>query len=193
MYFEEKNFLTEEECSVIESEIMSSNFPWYYQDYSTSDKFPFHSHVIIPRCQEDEINPVNSTIYNFFLNIIDRFREKHDMEKTPLLRACLNSSSSFDKYPHSDVHVDHHFSHKTIIVYLNDDFEGGDTILFGKYWCEGLNTNYRLESYDPEEFSELTRISPEKYKAVCFDGRIFHATEWVKNNKRRVIFIATFK
>ena len=193
MYYSETNFLTDEEKNRLDSEIMGNNFPWYYQTYSTSDKFPFHSHVVIPRCEDDEINDSNSTMYDFFLNIIDRFREKHGMEKTPLLRACLNSSNSFDNYPHSDIHVDHHFPHKTIIIYLNDDFEGGDTMLFSRYWVEGLQTNYRLESYNPEEFPELTRISAEKHKVVCFDGRIFHATEWTKNNKRRVIFIATFK
>ena len=114
MYYSETNFLTDEEKNKIESEIMENGFPWYYQNYSTSDKFPFYSHVVIPRCEEDEINDSNSTLYDFFLNIINRFREKHNMEKTPLLRACLNSSSSFDNYPHSDIHVDHHFAHKTM-------------------------------------------------------------------------------
>jgi hypothetical protein len=193
MYYSESNFLTEEETKVIDDEILSNTFPWYYQKYSTSDKFPFYSHVIVPRCEEDEINDVNSTIYNFFIKIVDRFREKNGLEKTPLLRACLNSSSSFEKYEHSDIHVDHHFSHKTIIIYLNDDFYGGDTLLFNRYYCEGLQTNYNLDSYNREEFDILTRIKAEKNKVACFDGRIYHATEWTKNNKRRVIFIATFK
>lgn len=193
MYYSENNFLTEEEKLVIDTEILSNTFPWYYQQYSTSNKFPFYSHVIVPRCEEDEINDVNSTIYNFFIKIVDRFREKNGLEKTPLLRACLNSSSSFENYEHSDIHVDHHFSHKTIIIYLNDDFDGGDTILFSRYYCEGLETNYNLDTYNKEEFDVLTRIKAEKNKVVCFDGRIYHATEWTKNNKRRVIFIATFK
>jgi hypothetical protein len=193
MYYSESNFLTEEETKVIDDEILANTFPWYYQKYSTSNKFPFYSHVIVPRCEEDEINDVNSTIYNFFIKIVDRFREKNGLEKTPLLRACLNSSSSFEKYEHSDIHVDHHFSHKTIIIYLNDDFDGGDTLLFNRYYCEGLQTNYNLDSYNKEEFDILTRIKAEKNKVACFDGRIYHATEWTKNNKRRVIFIATFK
>jgi len=193
MYFNETDFLTEEEKTRIDSEIMGNDFPWYYQNYSTSDKFPFYSHVVIPRCEDDEINNSNSTMYDFFLNIVDRFREKHGMEKTPLLRACLNSCSSFDKHPHSDIHVDHHFPHKTFIIYLNDDFDGGDTILFSRYWVEGLQTNYKLESYNPEEFPELVRIPAEKHKVVAFDGRIFHCNEWPKDSKRRVIFIATFK
>lgn len=193
MYLSEDNLLTTEEKNKIDSEIMGNDFPWYYQNYSTSDKFPFYSHVVIPRCEDDEINNSNSTMYDFFLNIVDRFREKHNMEKTPLLRACLNSCSSFDNYPHSDVHVDHHFAHKTLIIYLNDDFDGGDTILFSRYWVEGLQTNYKLESYNPEEFPELVRIPAQKHKVVCFDGKIFHSNAWPKDSKRRVIFIATFK
>jgi len=193
MYYSEKNFLTDEEVGIVDTEILSNTFPWYYQQYSTSNKFPFYSHVIVHRCEEDEINDINSTIYNFFIKIIDRFREKNGLEKTPLLRACLNSCSSFENYDHSDIHVDHQFSHKTIIVYLNDNFDGGDTLLFDRYYCEGLETNYNLDTYNKDEFNILTRIKAEKNKVVCFDGRIFHATEWTKNNKRRVIFIATFK
>jgi len=196
IYYNEPNFLTELELEKIDNEILSNNFPWYYQEYSTSDKFPFYSHVIVPRCEEDEINPVNSAAYDFFISIVDRFREKHNIEKTPLLRACLNSSSSdprSENYPHTDIHVDHHFSHKTFLIYLNDNFEDGSTILFDRYYCDDLKTNYNLDNYDKNEFNILTKIIPEKGKAVCFDGKIFHATEWTKNNKRRVIFIATFK
>ena len=50
MYYSESNFLTEEETKVIDDEILANTFPWYYQKYSTSNKFPFYSHVIVPRC-----------------------------------------------------------------------------------------------------------------------------------------------
>lgn len=196
MYYNEEDFLTEEESQLVDNEILSNNFPWYFQGYSTSNKFPFYSHVIVPRCEEDEINPSNSTLYDFFLPIIDRFREKHSMEKTPILRMCLNASSSDPRdiiYPHTDIHVDHHFSHKAVILYLNDDFEDGNTILFARYYCEGLETNYDLDKYNKEEFPILAQIQPKKNKLICFDGRIFHAAGWTKNNKRRVALITTFK
>ena len=52
MYLSEDNLLTTEEKNKIDSEIMGNDFPWYYQNYSTSDKFPFYSHVVIPRCED---------------------------------------------------------------------------------------------------------------------------------------------
>lgn len=195
LFIEEENFLTEAEMQVIEKEILSNKFPWFYQQESTSSKFPFFSHVIVPRYNAEEGGEptVNSEIYEFFMKILNRFRDKHYMDHTKIFRACLNTSLSETRYPHSDIHVDHHVSHKSVIIYLNDDYEGGDTLLFDRYYFDQLNVQYDLETTDLSQFNVMKRITPKKGKLVCFDGKIFHAAEWPKDNKRRVVCVITFE
>lgn len=195
LFLEVNNFLTNDEIEVVEKNILTPEFPWFYQERSTSDLFPFFSHVVNPRCndEENDIPISNSSLSHFVKPIVERFCEKHlGRPLKKLYRSAFNATYGWNlEYPFIEPHVDHFFDHYNLIIYLNDDFEGGDTLLFDKYLCEGLSeSHYSVDDYN--QVNILHSIKSEKYKALCFDGKLFHGLSNIKSGKRRVILVTTF-
>lgn len=195
LFLEVENFLTGDEIQVVENNILSPEFPWFYQERSSSDKFPFFSHVVHPRCnnEEDEIPITNSSLSHFVHPIVERFCQKYlGRPVNKIYRSALNLTYGWNsEYPFTEPHVDHKFDHYNLIVYLNDDFVGGDTLLFDKYLCEGVNQyNYSVEDYD--KLNVLHSIKSKKYKALCFDGKLFHGLGNIQSGKKRIILVTTF-
>lgn len=172
--------------SVIDSEILSNNFPWYWQDSSTSYKYPFFSHILVPRYDtvSEEIK-INSPLFSFFDDIRKSFCDIHNVPFTRYLRASLNLSFHFSS-DHSEPHIDHPIPHKTIIMYLNE-FSNGSTVIFNKKFDGEVST---IDG-DPPEI--LRKIEGKKGKISCFDGSYYHATEWPLEGQRRVICVMTFE
>jgi hypothetical protein len=167
-----ENFLTEDEIKFIESDVLLNTIPWFYEKSSTSEKFPFFSHIIIPRCQTpfDQV-VVNSPLHDFFTNIQKRFCDVAEIKIEKIYRQCLNLTfPSTEEY--GDVHTDHDFDHKNMIMYLNDDYDMGETILF-------------------RDLEIIKEIKPKKGKVICFDGKLPHTLRWIPKG-RRIIFVSTF-
>lgn len=57
----------------------------------------------------------------------------------------------------------------TLLIYLNDNFEGGDTIFYNEKW------------------EETQRIRPEKGKALLFDIDLWHRGDVLKSGEKRWI------
>ena len=198
LFHEAHNFLNEEELSVVDNYILTPHFPWYFQQQATSDLFPFHSHVIYSRdmnSDDGDYEPVsNSALSSWVTPIVKRYSEKYlNKPMTKIYRACLNSTQGWNlPHPFIEPHVDHMFDHVNLLVYLNDDVkEGGETILFDKYLCEGMDAcNYSVDDYDKVEV--MHSIKPEKGKALCFDGRLFHGVNNFRSDTRRVVLVVTF-
>jgi hypothetical protein len=171
---EVENFLLEKELSFIDSEILSHIIPWHYSKHSTSEKFPFFEHVIIPREQyESDITTITSPLHDFFTDIQKRFCEVCDIKMDKIYRQCLNLTFPCDESEHGDPHVDHTFPHKNIIFYLNDGYEMGETLFFD------------------EDDNIVREVTPKRGKVVCFDGSISHSVRWISRG-RRIIFVSTF-
>lgn len=169
-----ENFISKEEMMYIDSEILSHNIPWHYNRYSTSEKYPFFEHVIIPREENEwDIVKITSPLHNFFTNIQKRFCEICDIKLNKIYRQCLNLTFPCDETNHGDPHIDHTFPHKNIIFYLNDGYEMGETLFFDK------NSNI------------IGEVIPQKGKVLCFDGSIYHSVRWIPRG-RRIIFVSTF-
>ena len=198
LFHEKENFLTEEELQVVDNYILTADFPWYYQQHATSDLFPFHSHVIFARDMlggDEDYEPVsNSALSSWVTPIVKRYSEQYlDKPATSIFRACINSTHGWNlPYPFIEPHVDHKFDHMNLLIYLNDDVkEGGETLLFDKYLCEGMEKyNYTVNDYDQVQI--MHSIKPQKGKALCFDGRLFHGVNNFKSDTRRIVLVATF-
>ncbi|AIX17259.1 DNA endonuclease V [Synechococcus phage ACG-2014b] len=195
---EVENFLTEEELEVVNKSILSQDFSWYYQKESTVDLFPFFSHVIHPRMpeQDEEDSPVytNSPLHYFVTPIVERYCQSQlgrPMQK--IYRSSLNCTYGWNTpYPFTEPHIDHKFDHLNLIVYLNDDFEDGETLIFNKYFCEGMSEcMYSVDDYDKVKI--LQKITPKQGKVSCFDGKLYHGMNNLKSGRRRVILVVTFK
>lgn len=186
-------FLIEDDCGIsknvqeiIDNNLLSNEFPWYWQDSSTSYKYPFFSHILIPRHDgKTEEVKINSPLFAFFDDIRKSFCDIHNIPFARYLRASLNLSFYFSSQ-HSEPHVDHPFPHKTIIMYLND-FTNGSTVIFDKQFDGATPT---ITDNAPVI---LKKIQGKKGKITCFDGSYYHATEWPAEGQRRVICVITFE
>lgn len=196
LYYEIENFLTEEELEIVDNNILSNEFPWFYHQDSTSSRFPFFAHVIYSRINEESegASISNSSLSHFVNPIVKRFSEKYlHKENIVICRSALNCTIGWNnEYEYTEPHVDHKFNHLNLIVYLNDDYDSGETILFNRYLCESDKKYcYSVDEYD--ELQPIAKITPKKGKAVVFDGRIFHAMSNMNSNKKRVILVTTLK
>jgi hypothetical protein len=172
---------------IIDAEILSNSFPWYWQDSSTSYKYPFLSHIIIPRYDIDSDQPkINSPCFSLFDDIRKSFCDIHGIEFKRYLRISLNLSYHFTTN-NSEPHIDHPIPHKTIIMYLND-FTSGATVVFDKQY-DGTTSTFSNDVDIPI----LKKLEGKKGKISCFDGSYYHATEWPDEGQRRVICVMTFE
>jgi len=195
---EVENFLTEEELEVVNKTILSKEFPWYYQEESTVDLFPFFSHVINPRVPEndEEDAPLltNSPLHHFVTPIVERYCQKYfGRPLIKIYRSSLNCTYGWNTpYPFTEPHIDHKFEHNNLIVYFNDDFEDGETLIFDKYHVEGMKEcMYSVDDYDKVKIFQ--KITPKQGKVACFDGKLYHGMNNLKSGKRRVILVVTFR
>jgi hypothetical protein len=197
LFHEVDDFLTEEELGIVDNNIMSKDFPWYYHQDSTSTLFPFFSHVIYARntARDDDDYKVlsNSPMSHFMGPIVNRYCKKYlnkPVEK--IYRSCLNLSFGWNvPYTHMEPHVDHKFEHHNLLIYLNTVNQGGETIIFDKYYFEGMDTCFTINEYDKVE--SVASISAQRGKAVCFDGKLFHSINNFPTNDKRVVLVTTFK
>jgi hypothetical protein len=193
---ESENFFTEEELEFVDNEILSENIPWYYNKHSTSKKFPFFSHTIIPRREtiEEEMRII-SPLHDFFKQIQIRFCETHNIKITTFYRQCINLTFPNDNFEYGDAHVDHGYEHKMLLIYLNDNYEKGETLIFNKKnnYEEKLPLSFCLEKdkYFYENISIIKEINPKKGKVVCFNGNNYHTMRWIPQG-RRIIYVSSF-
>jgi hypothetical protein len=191
MFLIEDESLISEYCQqIIDNQIMGADFPWYYLNYSTSTKFPFLGHTLIPRSNDDAVTrePV-SNYYNFFYDIFNTACIIHGLKVDRILRASLNLSTHFSAFPYGDPHVDHMFPHYNMLMYLND-CTNGSTIIFKE------QTNGEISQHPVNEVNETMTIEkeiiPKKGKIVIFDGLHFHANRFCVESERRVVCVFTF-
>lgn len=183
-FLETKNILTDKEVEHINFEILSNNFPWYYEAVATTDKFQFFSHTLLVR----ESGEVNSTHFEFFENIFDRFVDIHKLKVKGITRAVLNLTNS-GSYKNGDPHVDHEFKHKVLMLYLNT-VEGNTIVYDKKYVNKKQFTTLPLEKIK-KPLKKIKEIKPECGKAVCWNGGYYHAAGFPKEG-RRVVAVITF-
>jgi hypothetical protein len=175
-YIEKENSICKKYQNIIEKEIMSNNFCWYYSDYTSSYKFPAFVHTLLKRPKDNLEQKINSNYYYMFLDILNSFCEINNLHYTKVYRAAINLSYYYnDLEKYQDPHTDHDFPHKVFLIYLNN-FNDGHTYLFEK------NNN---------KFDEKTIITSKKNKIVCFDGNIYHTAGFCKPGERRVVCVMT--
>ena len=168
---EDQTNLSQYEIDTIEDYILGNKLEWYYNQVSTSDKYPLFGHQVMKRSEVVGVpGEINSGIYDFFFNIFKKFADDHNVKVNTVYRCSLNSTM-YHPDPCGDYHVDHWFPHKNFIMYLTD-VKGGTIIMS-----------------ENREFTKV--VEPKKYKAVIFDG-LEHAQEFCNPGERRVVCVFTF-
>jgi len=175
----------ENQIKPIADEVFSSDFPWYYQPISTSYKFPFMSHTVVPRHEEDEELIINSKMFLPCVNIVEEFCSHKNIALNKILRIHFNMTFSFIDNKCTDAHVDYDFNHSVLIMYFTNN--NGKTILFDKVCTEGDSVFIKEQT-----LSVKKEITPEFGKIIAFNGRYFHAHEFCKAEDRRIVCVACF-
>ena len=188
------NVISNHYQNIIDAEILSgSNWPWFFNKISTTEKFPFFSHALIKRSKNEEVetNDANSQAFDFFKDILDTFCLINGIRYNRILRSSLNMSLPSSKYEYTDPHVDHHIPHVVVLMYLNDCNETGNTIIFEEKY-DGKTIDHPLDDVR----SDLTikqEIKPVKGRIVCFDGHNYHANRFCEEPNVRVICVFTIE
>ena len=169
-----KNFLSPEKADIIEKDLLSWNFDWYYYNTTVGeDAIPFKTKNTIDTPQFIHLLMMNhnndirkSTVFEGFKNIFDNIN--YDILSRAKCNLNLNVTG-YKKSSHQPIHRDEETKDfKSLIYYINDS--DGDTIFF----------NNKLK--------EIKRVKPEKNTAVLFDANILHCgCNPIKSGKRALI------
>lgn len=160
--------------------VLSDNFPWFYPT-TTYHEVEAHYHLLLSR---DFISPtIVSEYFHPFQQIFDKFCTENDIKVETLYGAALHQTLPSTKKAQK-FHVDFHFPHRVLIMYLTDDFEAGRTLI----------SNVLKTGEMPvvtTDILESEGVRAEKGKIICFDGMRYHAGEYPVGG-RRVVCIFTF-
>lgn len=92
---------------------------------------------------------------------------------TLIMGAVFQPGDAFGIHTDTGLFYDRALSEKsrwTVLIYLNDDFEGGDTVF-----------------YDGDTWAETRRVKPEAGKALVFDIDLWHSGSPVTTGVKRWI------
>jgi hypothetical protein len=176
------DIIIEDDCFAVDPKILSGYFPWSYPGDASFGGVQAHYHLLISRNFE---NPkVVSEYYPYFESIFKKFCETHSIRVNKVFGAAVHQT--LDSWNiRQNFHVDFHFEHKVLIMYLTDTFENGKTLI----------TDIRKSDESPiilgEELETPVQISPRVGRILCFDGMRYHAAQYPVHG-RRVVCIFTF-
>lgn len=165
--------------------VLSNEFSWYWNNKSTrlwenTDEYvnmPFLSHIFVKRPEETfrKIPEQSSSISFHAAEVLLEILAHNNIDIDFFLRINANCVFPFKKVISSFPHVDHHYPHKNLLVYLTD---AGGKVLVKK---NGVKSKF--VSYDPKEDS-----------VISFDGveHYMQTPEQTSPYVRRVCLVATF-
>jgi hypothetical protein len=176
---------------IAKADILGDYFPWYYADYSTSNKFPFMYHAVIRRGDGGTDFQINSKIWYEIEPAFSQFCAKNAIKVNSILRCSLNLVMAHPDYDRSDMHVDQSFDHKVFIGYITGGESSGDTLVFDKKFKAGMPESIHHEQ-EKGSTRIIKRVTPKDNTALCFDGNYYHAAEFPEGGKRRIICVINF-
>jgi len=165
--------------------IKNPDLKWMIKDNAISDLFEddprngycnFH---YLYEVEQGELSP----LCNAFMPLALQFRDKLKAES--LLRMRVNHvpawCSSIIQLPHVDSYVKNSWN----VVYYIDN-SNGDTIIYNE---RTQDPQQYVELAKQDNFTEMTRVSPKKGRAVAFKGDLFHSSTTPVGTWRPVVNI----
>lgn len=176
------DIIIEDDCFEVDGKILSGHFPWSYPGDASFESVQAHYHLLISRNFEEP--KVISEYYPYFESIFRKFCENHSIQVNGVFGAAVHQT--FDSWnSHQKFHVDFHFEHKVLIMYLTDAFERGSTLV----------TDVRKSENGPiivqKDLETCAEVKPRVGRILCFDGMRYHAAQYPVRG-RRVVCIFTF-
>ena len=176
--FESSNF-DNEGIDELYKKVTSLAFPWYLNKSTVLENMYGHnleemyfSHMCFTDNEfySDAMNNVSSIFDNFCKHV------NLDSSNISIIRAQINLS------PKGNVkitvpHRDQMYPHKVFLCYLNDS--DGDTTIF-------------KEKEESNEYTIDTTVSPERGKAIVFNGEHYHSLSFPQENNHRIVINIDF-
>lgn len=158
--------------------IFSSETFWLRQSHDPvtqqpTEDYMWFSHPIIarPLPPETPYSVVRSSLTDLCTKVLVEILLHNNIKIECFHRICINLLTQQPEPRESEVHIDHSFDYRHIIIYLDDS--DGDTIMY--------NSKHRI----------VDRSSPEEDKVILF-GKCQHSGEFPIKHPKRTILVATF-
>ena len=170
------NFLSKDNIKFINETVLSNTFPFYFANTITNcedTNYFFLSHVVQNRLEDYPLNEVMNSPNYFYptIDILNNFLKSINEKCNFFLRIAYNFTFNNGNVK-SQIHKDHEYKHKQIIIYLNDADPESKTCI--------VDDNDKI----------IKEITPDKFKGICFnDVNHFH---YFPKKGFRVILIATY-
>ena len=160
------NVINNSSFNLLQKKILSDNFPWYflnssaYGNFENDITYSFY-HTILLNYE------IKSDYFDFVNSIALQLKDKFKLKDYNIFRLRLGLTVSYGKKIINKPHIDvNNRKHKVILFYINDS--DGDTYFY---------KNNKI----------LTSITPEKNKAILFDGEMYHSSSKPEKNSRRIV------
>ena len=175
-YIEDKDFLNRDQKDYINNTILSNRFPLFLNkdDVGLGTGNSWLSHTIVERKEIRVNNKITNPYSDFFFSMLTSFAKKHNIPDGELLRCCVNFNFK-DKNIKSDIHIDHKFTHKQLLIYLN----------------QPQDTNSKTVILDDDKETILKEIVPEQFKGVCFENKPHY--HYYPTSGYRAVCVYTFR
>jgi hypothetical protein len=159
----------------------TSRISWHYPGNDSFEKVQCMYHLLLDR---DYRNPdIVSDLFYPFMNIFKDVCKQNNIMADKVFGAALHQTMGTST-DHQKFHIDFPFRHHVLIMYLNDNFDKGDTLISDEIY----NGTDIVRSDD----LQYTRIKARKYHAYMFDGLTYHAGQYPGPGQRRVVCIFAF-
>ena len=182
------DFLPHGVADQIEQEFLSDNIPWMLNRHLVSADYKFNISNI-KTYEGTQFNHIlyyghkqQSDLYDIVLKTMYDFCNKNNITVKAMIRSKANLTfpdSQTNTEETKSPHVDHSYDHLVFLYYIND--ADGDTVLY----------NEKFENNDEIFLTEMTRVTPKKGRAICFNGLHYH-TPLVPQSGYRAVINVTF-
>jgi len=161
-----------EEYFTLKQNIFSSEFPWYISKNTTGEyKKDTFSHGVVKRPKRNFHVPlITSGHFDLINRVLMQIFEHNNLDVSVILRIAINLSINYGGGLACDPHHDHLFSHKNLLIYLNQ--ASGPTVV--------INSENNSEEY----------FHPKEDAIVTFEGEHYHYQPNV--GEKRVVLVATY-
>ena len=132
-----KNILSEGEKKFFKQQVLDNlHFPFYLGKsviIGGKDYFPYLSHKILMRPEEVKKgdNRKNSPLHYYCTNLFNTLSKRFKFEYKQLLRIAINFTFN-NGVKASDIHIDHPYFHKQLLIYLHADDKNSFTLFYDK-------------------------------------------------------------
>lgn len=179
------NVVDKEYQDAIYKYLTDINFDWHFMEDATAElantiqtSTPAFGNLIYYSSHE------NNPHAEFFKPLVDAILEQANLKLVKMLRIragfLLNTKYAIPSMPykHNTPHQDYNLDHYVACYYVNDT--DGDTIVFN-------------ETTESEKYYPMHKCTPQKGKALLFNGLHYHASSCPKMFTKRLVITINFR